>query len=347
VTVKTCSLSSGLLSHFPLRNQLDKRGSMPQSSLGSDWRKSNAHLLLLSKFLHPKMADNFAESDNWKTVLEESPKQAIKRFFDEGMLVQANLYAQLDYKFKATELKNLLKKRALAVSGRKDDLIQRLVQADPGGMKQAVAGLTVLLCSERGRETAEQYLASEKANRSNVEQQILKYLQQHKFEEASVMVASYEAEQIFPRGIGVDWEHHNPAREIAMLNTIFDSKPKILAKLENDKLEDLRLGAAMMALWGKNEAQEWLPSNFETGLSIDVNAAARMFFFYALHQTSLKHFRDSGVVENVEILVAQDSCDACKKLTKRKYKLDEVPELPHEHCTHKMGCRCLEIPIVK
>jgi hypothetical protein len=320
---------------------------MLQAPLGSDRHKPNAHLLLLSKFLHPKMVDDFTESDNWKTVLEESPKQAIKRFLDGGMLAQANLYAQLDYKFKASELKNMLKKRALAVSGRKEDLIQRLVQADPGGMKKAVAGLTVLLCSDRGRETAEQYLASEKANRRNVEQRIMEYLRQHKFKEASVMVASYEAEQIFPRGIDIDWNRHNPVREIAMLNTIFGSKPKILAKLRDEKLEDLRIGAAMMALWGKNEAQEWLPSNFETGLSIDINAAARMFFFFALHQASLKQFRNSGVVEYVEILAAQDSCDACKKLTKRKYKLDEVPELPHEHCTHEMGCRCTEIPIVK
>lgn len=310
---------------------------MLQSPLGFEWRKSKAHLLLLSKFLHPRMADDFVESDNWRTVLEENPKQAIKRFLDEGVLAQANLYAQLDYKFKATELKGMLKKRALAVSGRKDDLIQRLVQADPEGMKQAVAGLTVLLCSERDRETAEQYVVSEKAKRSNVEQQIMGCLRQRKFKEASVIVASYEVEQIFPRGIGIDWKHHDPAREIAMLNTIFGSKPKILAKPGNDKLEDLRLGAAMMALWGKNEAREWLPSNFETGLSIHINAAARMLFFYALHQASLNQFRSSGVVEYVEILGMQNSCDACKRLTKKKYKLNEVPELPHEHCTHKMA----------
>ena len=71
---------------------------MLRSLFGFDWRKSNPHLLLLSKFLHRQTADYFEESENWKTVLGESPKQAIKRFIDEGMLAHANLNAQLDYK---------------------------------------------------------------------------------------------------------------------------------------------------------------------------------------------------------------------------------------------------------
>jgi len=289
--------------------------------------------------------DDFSDSDNWKTVLGESPQQAIKRFLDEGVLAQANLNAQLDYKFKATELKDMLKKRALAVSGRKFDLIQRLGQADPEGMKQAVAGLIVFLCSELGLKTAEQYLAREKAKRSKVEQQIIEYLRQRKFKEASVMVASYEAEQVFPRGIGIDWKYYNPARDIAVLNTIFDSKPKILACLNDSQLDALRLSAGMIYLWGTNQGKKWLPPNFETELAMDNDAASRMFFFYATHRVNVANYRQSRVVKQVEILAAQDSCDACKKISGKRFKLDEVLELPYEHCTHEMGCRCTLLPI--
>ncbi len=138
---------------------------MLRSLLGLDWRKSNAPLLLLSKFLHPQTSDHFAKLDNWKAALGESPEQAIKRFIDEGMLVQADLNAQLDYKFKVTELKGMLKQRGLPVSGRKEDLIHRLIQAGPEAMRGVVTGMTILLCSERGREIAEQYLSAEKARR--------------------------------------------------------------------------------------------------------------------------------------------------------------------------------------
>lgn len=315
--------------------------------LGFDWRKSNAHLLFLSRFLHPKTPDDFAESDAWKTVLGENPKQAIKRFLDEGMLAQADLSAQLDYKYKVTELKDMLKKQGMTVSGRKSDLIQRLIQADPNEMKQVVSGLTILICSERSREIAEQYITNEKAKRSKIEQQVLDYLRQREFKEASVTVASYEAEQVFPRGMGVDWKHYDPKQDIPMLNIIFGSKPKILARLNDGQLDMLRLAAGMIYLCGTNKGQEWLPPDFQTGLAMDNNTAIRMFYFHALHQMNIYNYGQSGVVKQVEILAMQDSCDACKKISGKRFKLNDVIELPYEHCTHEMGCRCTVVPIVK
>lgn len=320
---------------------------MLHSIMGFNWKKSKAHLLLLSKFIHAHNPEDFTKSDDWKNVLDELPKQAIKRFFDEGMLIAADLNALLSYKYKSAELKDMLKQRSLPVSGRKDEMVQRLVQADPNSMKKATAGLTILECTQRGYEIAEQYLAAEREKRARVEQQVMEYLKKRKFKEASLEVAAYESEQVFSRGIGIDWKHYNPSRDIEMLNTIFSSKPKILAKLDNEKLEALRLGAAMMGLWGKNMAKEWLPANYETGLAFDNDTAARMFFFYASYRATLEQYRKSGVVKYVEILAAQDSCEAWKKLTKKRYKLNEVPELPYEHCTHEMGCRCTEVPIVK
>lgn len=314
---------------------------------GFDWRKSNAHLLLLSKFLQPRTMDDYAESDNWKAILREDPKLTIKRFINEGMLTHANLNAQLDYNFKAAELKAMLKQRGLPVSRRKEELINRLVQADSEGMKNAIAGLTILLCSERGREIADQYITIEKAKRTKLEGQVLEYIKQGKFKESSVTVAAYEAEQVFPRGIGIDWKNHNPARDIEMLKLIFGNRPKILSRLNDDQLAALRLAAGMIYLLGTNQGKEWLPTGLQTGLSMDNDSATRIFFFYASHQANIANYRQSGVVKQVEILAAPNSCEACKKISGKKFKLNEVLELPHEHCTHKMGCRCTLLPVVK
>jgi len=315
---------------------------------GFDWRKSNAHLLLLSKFIRPRTKDDFVRSDAWKTALGESPEQAIKRFLKQGMLTQADLIAQLDYKFKVSELKSMLRRRGLPVSGRKIDLIQRLVQADPEGMKQAVTGLKVLVCTEDGRKIAEEYLAGERAKRSKVEQRVMEYLRRRKFKDASMTVASYEAEQVFPRGIGIDWKRYNPAHDITILNFIFSRKPKILARLDDEQSLVLRLAAGMMYLWGVNRAKkEWLPPNFETGLSMDNHAVARMFIFHATYLVNIANYKKSRMVKRVEILAAPDSCDACKKISGKRFRLSEVPELPYEHCTHEMGCRCTLLPIVE
>lgn len=312
-----------------------------------DWQKSKSHWLMFSRFIRPQSPDDFTLSDAWKSVLGEPPQDAIKRFIKEGLIVPADLGALISYRYKVSELKDLLRQYGLPTSGRKDEMIQRLVVAAPDIMKKATSGLIVYICSAHGNKLAEEYLFSEKQKRIGVEQQVFKYLKKREFREASVTVASFEADQVFARGLGIDWKHHNPNRDIRILNTIFTNKPKILTRLEDDKLEELRLGAAMMALWGKSEAHQWLPLNFDTGLAFDNDTTARMFLFYAIHKATLEDYRHSNVIKGVEIVAAQDACDACKKLAGIKYAFSEMPELPNEHCTSETGCRCIEIPIMK
>ena len=57
---------------------------MLRSILGFDWQKSNAHWLLLNKFVRPRKPDDFA-NDIWEDVLGELPKHAIERFAAEGL----------------------------------------------------------------------------------------------------------------------------------------------------------------------------------------------------------------------------------------------------------------------
>lgn len=318
---------------------------MQTSLLGINWRKSNAHLLLLSKFLHPNSIDEFAKADYWNIALGENAKQAIKRFFDEEMLLQADLEGQLDYKFKATELKNMLKERGLKVSGRKDELITRLIQADPENMKKIVKGTTIVLCSEHGRAIAEQYLSDELAKRTKLNEIIGEYLRQRNFREASLAVASFEAQQVFPRGVGISWKNHNPTSNINALNAIFAFKPMVLSQLENNLLEMLRFSAGMDYLLGTNNAQ-WLPPDFETGLTIDKVTAARMFISNAYYHSSITQYRTSGVVNHVQIL-SKNCCENCMKLSGKKFNLNAVPELPYEHCTRETGCNCGVIPMVR
>jgi hypothetical protein len=320
---------------------------MLRSLLGHDWRKSEAHLLFLSKFLHAKTAEEFSRTDSWKDVLKETPQQAIKRFVDEGVLVSPGLSQHLAYKYKVSELQAMLKQRGLSVSGRKDDLISRLIEADPGGMKKAVAGLTVLQCSERGQEVASQYLTSEKEKREAAKQEVLAMLERGKFTEASLRMTFYEAQQVFPPGTGISLKR-NPARDVTVLKTIFGGRPKMLAQLNQSKLRPLQIAAGMNHLWGTNEAMAWLPPGFETGLAMDSDIAARMLLFYAWHLADIEQWRASRVVTSVRILTANDArtCEACRRLANRTYKLSEAPELPCERCTSEMRCRCTMTAIV-
>ena len=320
---------------------------MIRSSFGLDWRKSSAHLLLLTRVLEPCTVGDFAKSDNWKEVLKEPPQQAIRRFTDEGMIVHANLGEHLGYKFKVNELKNFLKQRGLAVSGRKDDLVTRLVEADPDGMKEAVAGLNVLRCTEQGRAIAEQYLNSEKEKRAKAEQKALDTLMDRKFREASQLVAAFEAEQVFPRGLNIDWKNHNTSHDVEMLTAIFSCKPSQLSSLSGDHLEQVRLNASMRHLWGYSYGAYPLPPDFDSGLKID-NAVVANFLLSNAHfraeitrcLKSMAEFR--GVPHVISVFNCNDGfvCGACKKIVKEYSDPRQVPELPYEKCTSEGGCRC-------
>ena len=309
---------------------------------GFNWKDSEAHLLLLSKFIQGQEIDYFVKWGNWEQALNEAPQKAVKRFVDEGMLTNADLETIVSYKYKVSDLKILLKQRSLAVSGSKDELIKRILHADKAGMMKLTAGIKLLTCTQAGREIVQQYIDTEKGKRLKVEQQIIDYLGKRMFKEASLAVANYEAGQVFARGVGVDWKHYNPNRDIRILQYIYGNKPEILSKLGNTKLDSLQLGAGMMLLWGENKATKWIPKDFETGLSMNTDVSARMLLFHAHSIATLEQFKEMGI-KYVEVLGTPDSCESCKTLAGKRYKLNEVPTLPNPNCTHEMGCRCVHL----
>ena len=314
---------------------------MSSSLFGSDGCKSPAHLLFLSKFLNLHTVEDLVKSDNWEGVLKELPQQTINRFISSGMLTHADLNGHLAYKFKVTELKNMLKQRDMSVSGRKEDLIVRLVQSDADGMKRHVVGLNVIHCTEQGRVVIEQYLNSEKEKRARLERQTMEAIQKRRFKEASQLVAAFEAEQVFHREPSADTENHDPSHDVAMLNCIFDSIPKKLINLNVEIMEHLRVAAGMMHLWGVNCGKEWPSINEITRLGISNESAIDTLFFYAKYRYEITNYKRIGV-KTVRIRTCNDSlvCEACQKIASRHHKLSEVPELPYERCTCELGCRC-------
>jgi formylglycine-generating enzyme required for sulfatase activity len=126
-----------------------------------DWQKSRGHLILLKEFRKPRNFDDLPSQVDWKLMLGEEPKIAVQRFLDLGFLVSANLNAHISCKFKVREIKDMLSKYDLPLSGRnKQELIRRLIQAKPEEMKQAVKDFTVLKCSEKGAKIVEDFLVT-------------------------------------------------------------------------------------------------------------------------------------------------------------------------------------------
>lgn len=314
-------------------------------SQGSERQGSKAHVMLLSRCLEAKAVEDFERNPAWIEALGEAPRRAIERLLQNGMLVEPELPHLIKYRYKISELQAMLKQRGLPISGRKDELIKRLVRADAEGMKRATDGLRLLICSAPGREIAEQYIAAEKAEKTELEDSVLGLIGQRLFEAASVVVATYEASRPLPRGLGIDWRNHDTARDVAILQAIWTSTPKILSRLDEDRVTALRVAASMDYLLGETSMRKRLPSELP-GYRMDTATACRMFMFHATHKQNIENYRRSGVVRVVGISATQTSCEACRGIDGKRFNLEDVIDLPYEHCTHEMGCRCVVVPVV-
>lgn len=309
--------------------------------LGFDWRKSPAHYLLLTKFLYPQDVNNLERSEDWKRALGEDPRRAVRRFIEEGLLESVELAELVERRYRVSDLKKMLQQRGLAVTGRKDELISRLIEADPEGTKRSVSGMTFLRCSPKGRQVAEEYLAQEQAKRERLEKEVVLDLESRKFRDAALKIASYEAEQVFPRGMGIDWKHYDPSNEIELLQAIFRTKPKRLSFLTDAQLENARVAAGMCILmWDVGQAAKWLEAN-QPELGSSCRAAIFDLVSSARFQVEIDRLRQSGYYKWVRINTCNDDlvCEACRKLSSKRYPVDKVPELPYEKCTSEV-CRC-------
>ena len=306
-----------------------------------DWQSSSAHLLLLSKFRNGDSPERYREADYWETVLKETPAKAIEQFIKDGILEPAGLQELMNYRFKSSDLVLMLKERGLKTSGRKEELIYRLLNNDTSAMREITKGLDLYRCAEEGMQLVEKYLDDEKSRKKAVEHEVLKSLEKKAYSEAASIVAQYEATQVFPRGLGIDWKNYDITSDVGLLKTIFESTPAILKGIEENRLKQFRLASGMMQLWGTNTARHWLPVGLETGVHLDSDAACRMLIFFASYLRNMKNYREAGA-KSVEVLGVNDenTCPQCRMIIGRKYRLEDVPELPYNKCTCVIGCRC-------
>jgi hypothetical protein len=65
----------------------------------------------------------------------------------------------------------------------------------------------------------------------------------------------------------------------------------------------------------------------------------------AEQQAALKRIEEGGIATKVRIMASHDSCPVCRTL-EGAYEFGEVPELPHEGCSHPTGCRCVYAPVL-
>jgi len=64
----------------------------------------------------------------------------------------------------------------------------------------------------------------------------------------------------------------------------------------------------------------------------------------ARHRATLEKIR-AGLATRVRILANDDCCPLCSQF-EGSHPFEDVPELPHEGCSHPRGCRCHYEPVL-
>jgi hypothetical protein len=275
-------------------------------------------------------------------ALREPVPDAVRRFVEEGFLRLSPVEEKLEA-LRVSELKAALKERQLKVSGRKEELIERLVTQAPPDAKALAAKLpTTYGLTDAAREHVEKYLKWDAERTATAIAEVKGALERGDIDSALRAHAAFVELDAW-----ADPTEAYPAREHAeFLRAVAVSRPGILRSIPDAQLPQLRMATALTHLFGR-DARDALPVGFAAASHLDDETAARMMSFYVSREGERKRHARSDY-SRVKISTCDDerTCAACKRLAKRTYARADVPELPFPACTSPIGCRCLALPVL-
>jgi len=306
---------------------------------------SRAERKFLGQFTSGQLFDP-QQGQHWDQVLPRPRAKQVARFLAEGLIEPADLATKLSCRLTGIELKSLLRERGLAVSGRKDASIARLIAADANGAATLVAGVDAYVCTPSGKQIAEEFTAQEKEEARRAREISLQRLRANDLRGAWTAVYEFERQQVFSRGVGCDWNRGPSEDDTARLRYVLEARPQILKDVAESEWPALQIAAAMMQLWGESKGSEWLPPDVVGASNLDRETAVRMVLFAGISRATLEQLAHAGIAQ-VEVLDCSDSsCPACRQMAKRKYRLSQAPEVPCPECTSSMGCRCTFVAVI-
>ncbi|MBO6940925.1 MAG: SAP domain-containing protein [Deltaproteobacteria bacterium] len=300
-----------------------------------DWTRSTAHVELLSKFRTPRPTGDFGP-DYQMPALGESAPQAVARFVQTAHLAPATL-PERTATLTVRQLKAGLKHAGCRVTGKKADLVERLLAEAPVQAEKATAALPTLhALSESGRALVQQYRSWQQQRLDAAIAEVSILLRSNDLRGAVARHRTFAALDPWrdPADAYADDE------QLVVLQLLAAAQPAILHTVARESMGTLRLAAALTHFFGR-AGRESVPAGFAAGSHLDDETAVRMMSFHINHLRRRETYL-SIRVEQVSVSSCDDerTCEACKALDGRSFSGKAIPEMPHPHCTSPSGCRC-------
>lgn len=281
----------------------------------------------------------------WAEKLGVTFSQAAKALFSEGLLRDASPEAKLSASRNLSELKSLAKNKGLKVSGRKNELAARLADSAGPDLLGELAKEHIWICSDAAQEIVRAHRDLKKDQLRITRLETLDLIKRKRIKEACELVSEYEQAQFYPRGVSVDWSTADKAM-YQNLRAVFAAQPKFHKRRFGKVSPELRERAAMSVLWGTSRLEDIFPMSEQAE---QVGLFSRMLEFHANYMREVEqlgNLSEGGLKMQCEIIGAEDqntTCAACLNDNGKVYSLEDVPELPHEHCKCAIGCRCVMV----
>lgn len=314
----------------------------------ADWASRPSYLTVLQRFLSLRDART-GVPEYWEPMFGIHPRRVVDSLLQLHLLEPASLVETVEYCHTGAELKKLLKERGLKVSGRKAEQAQRLLDADPEGMRSFATEHQIVRCSPEAKQVVQSWLDRQAHALETTTDELIAALRNRQFKIAIQIADAWRAQQFRPPGhpdqeaMTVPSQPRSLDDRLHEIARMFTLRPKILKELGPDQWEGLHLNYAVWQLLGKSADEKCLPGF--TGLGeMDAATVLRMLSFYANHQRELAQWRPLGVKTARIACCHSGSCDRCEALDQMRYAVDKLPELPYENCTCALGCRCLYFP---
>lgn len=325
---------------------------------------TDAQIEFLKKFHQGFMTDKeinwYHGNRGWESVLGSPVSEVIDLFKRECLISRldpdSDLFRIASIALQVPQIKELLRGMNAKVSGTKDVLLKRCIELSRQSVRSIIPEESYWVATPRGGEVVDIYLQIKREALINCEDDVLISLANRDYSAAAKRRANYNSTLVFPPGMGCSWSDWDTKRDVEILDYIYSKKPMALALYHPNEINDARLLAALMHLFGGKVSSRLYglasasPNDGTAGIKSQERKQneriARLLLFYAIGQVNLSQWKSDGH-GFVRVSPCDSSCDSCKELAKRSYPLSNAPQLPNSLCSSPSGCRCSYIPAAR
>lgn len=275
---------------------------------------TQAHRLFFVKATSKTLFELLA-ADYWQEKIGETDA-TYRRCIAAGLIAPASVEQILDRGYKKEDLKPLLKDRGLKLSGKKAEMIGRLLESDPGWCWAQTENSRFYVRTPEGQRLADEIYNAIGSEAGEMEARLTLLIHDGHYEEAFRTWANWDEDQVFPRDEwqGIDNRETDPSRFVQMAQRIETLLP--VGRRER---------AIVNLLYGRG--------TFDPDLLSANHAAA--------YERDLISWREASFIVGLRIEGPKNGTECSfSSLYEGCYRLEDAPDYPFGLCDNEPCCVC-------